>query len=397
MMEDTKALRRFFLVRFIIALLMVGMTQAIINLAMGSAILPGLERAIGLEGILSGKSLTEAIRIFFSCLLLLISRAILGEGSLVEGIANSKLGKSLFGEASAEAVNSLNMGADSAARGLMAFKVVVFFVLLVLIWVLPYVICAILYSFNVSNKVYEIERIRRQREKEYEKRRNLLLSDITHDIKTPITTMAGFSKALADGTVPEEQRQSYLDSVYNKSMTVSNLVTLLFEYIKLDSTGYVLNRTELDFSELVRECAAGVYTEFEEKKIEPRIVIPERKLSVYVDKMQLERAINNLLTNTVKHNAEGAQVTISVSSEGGYAVFRVSDNGERIEKEDAIHIFEPFVRGDKSRKSGTGNGLGLSISKKITEMHGGRIMLIQYRDPEKYHMTKTFEIRIPLS
>lgn len=177
-------------------------------------------------------------------------------------------------------------------------------------------------------------------------------------------------------------------------MKVSELIALLFEYIKLDSTGYTLNRTDFDFAELVRECVAGVYAEFEDKNMPVELNVDEGKIEVSGDKMQLERAINNILSNTIKHNPDNTPVFISLKEENGEAVLEISDKGVRIDKEDAIHLFEPFYLADKSRKSGSGNGLGLSISKKVIEMHGGKIYLIQYLDVEKHGMVKTFKLCI---
>lgn len=395
-MEDIKSIRRFLIRKFLLTLILVGIAQLILNMAMRTAIMPLFERIIGLGGFLSGRSLTEGISAFLSCLLTLFMRSVIGSGSVIDRIINSPWAAGTFGEAAIESARAFDANIGDTRLWLYAIKVVVLCSILVAIWVLPFVIGATIYSQRVQAKITELENRRIAREKEYEKRRNLLLSDITHDIKTPITTMAGFSKALADGTVPEEQKQEYLDAVYNKSMKVSELVTMLFDYIKMDSQGYVLNKTDLDFCEFIRECVAGTYAEFEDKKLEVELDIPETRIMVSADRMQLERAINNLLTNTVKHNEEGTKIDIRVKKELSEVVFQISDSGAKIDKEDAIHIFEPFVRGDKSRKSGSGNGLGLSIAKRIVEMHGGRILLIQYNNPDKYKYVKTFEIKLPL-
>lgn len=389
-------LRKYLLSRFLLTLLFVGAAQVVVNLIMRSAFTPKLEELLGFRGMLTGKSLGEAIKVFSTCLTTVFLRLVLGEGSFIDMIAGNQWVIRLFGQESLDTVTAINNSLDNTALGQYASRVVLFGFILIFIWLLPFIIGGIAYSSHVSDKVNEVEKKRVEREKEYERQRNLLLSDITHDIKTPITTIAGFSKALSDGTIAPDQQQEYLDAVYNKSMKVSDLVSLLFEYIKLDSKGYVLNRAPLDFAELVRECVAGVYTELEDKKFDVELDIPEHEITVNADKMQLERAINNILSNTIRHNDEGTKVIVSMKKEMNEAILRISDTGARIDREDAIHIFEPFVRGDKSRTSGSGNGLGLSITKKIVEMHDGRITLIQYNNFEKYKLTKTFEIRLHL-
>lgn len=387
-MKKKHELRNYLISRFLITLILVGVWQMIINLLMRQFILPGIDNLLNLNGMLMGGSVTDAMSVFITCLLTIILRVSIGSASLIEGRAY------FLPENIRETLLTINKGLDDTKLAVYAVMVVVLFLAMVIIWALPYVIGALVYSKKVSEKVKEIEKERVAREQEYERQRNLLLSDITHDIKTPITTIAGFSQALSDGTVKQEDQKTYLDAIYNKSMKVSELIALLFEYIKLDSTGYTLNRTDFDFAELVRECVAGVYAEFEDKNMPVELNVDEGKIEVSGDKMQLERAINNILSNTIKHNPDNTPVYISLKEENGEAVLEISDKGVRIDKEDAIHLFEPFYLADKSRKSGSGNGLGLSISKKVIEMHGGKIYLIQYLDVEKHGMVKTFKLCI---
>ncbi len=394
-MKKKNDLKKYLIGRFLLTLLCVGIFQVVINIAMRFWLLPIAENIVGIEGLLSGQGITEAIRTFMTCFFILLLRVVFGS-SLFQSLLDSSFMAALLGDGWTNLAHTIDISLDDTQLAFYSVKVLLLFIILIMIWLFPYVLGAISYAKHVARKVNEIESERIQREKEYERQRNLLLSDITHDIKTPITTIAGFSKALSDGAVPEEQRKAYLDSIYNKSMTVSDLVSLLFEYIKLDSKGYSLNKERIDFAELIRECVAGVYTEFEEKGMTPELMIPDGVVHIFADKMQLSRAVNNLLTNEIRHNDANTTVEISLAIEGGEAVFGISDRGARIDREDAKHLFEPFVRGDKSRKSGKGNGLGLSIAKRIVELHGGKIMLIQYNDVEKHGKTKTFAIRIPV-
>lgn len=393
-MKDNRELRKYLLSRFLLTLILVGFLQMVLNLAVRALIIPEIENLLGLEGLFNSGSVSEAIRVFISCLLTIILRATIGSGSLIDSIFTNDIIVKAIGPDIRDILISINSHLDDTRLAIYAGLVVSFFLLLLVIWALPYVVGAVVYSKKVTSKVNELERARIEREQEYEKQRNLLLSDITHDIKTPITTIAGFSQALSDGTVPEDEKESYLKAINNKSMKVSELIALLFEYIKLDSSGYKLNKADIDFAELIRECVAGVYTEFEEKDMSVDLNIPESKVMINADKMQMERAINNILSNTIKHNSKGTPVKIDMKVDKREAVLEISDKGARIEKEDAIHLFEPFYLADKSRKSGSGNGLGLSITKKIVEMHGGKIILIQYKDVEKHGLVKTFRINL---
>ena len=268
----------------------------------------------------------------------------------------------------------------------IAFLLVVFVLLFVSI--LPYLVGAFVYYRMVTRKVNELMEQEKEQQRAFDRKRNLLLSDIAHDIKTPITTICGYSRALSDGVVDREREQEYLDAIYAKSMRMSELVTLLFEYVKLDSEGYVLHREKLDFAELVRENAAMVYPDYEEKKIRVEVDVPEETVFCDADRLQMGRAVMNLLTNAARYGKPGGKVLIRLRER----TLVVADDGLVIEPEFAEHIFEPFTRADKARTTHGGSGLGLSISAKVVEMHGGKLEL-DCAYGKGY--TKAFVLRLP--
>ncbi len=229
--------------------------------------------------------------------------------------------------------------------------------------------------------VKEVKRREEQEEvlrQQYEKARNLMLSDIAHDLRTPITTIAGYSKALNDGMVTsEEKKKEYLEAIENKSKRMSDLITLLFDYVRLDSDNFSLKRTEVDIAELLRENVALLYSDVEEKEMSIQVEIPDEVVKVELDSLQFSRVIINLINNALKHNEAGTEITLEMKVEKDHIQIQVSDNGKMIAPLIADHIFEPFVVADASRESKGGSGLGLSIAKKIVEMHGGTIRLEQ--------------------
>lgn len=258
---------------------------------------------------------------------------------------------------------------------------------LLLIRLFPYLVGAFCYSrivtkqFNLLLAQEEAQKLAR------DQRRNLMLSDIAHDIKTPITTICGYSKALSEGVVAEKDRQSYLDAIYAKAMRMDELVTLLFEYVKLESEGFTMHKEPGDLAELTRETAAFLYADFEDRGMELVLEIPEERVPFEMDRLQLGRAVTNLLTNALRYGKEGGRVLIRLQE---YEL-TVADEGAPIDPAFAAHIFEPFARGDKARSSKGGSGLGLGITKKIVEMHGGKLLLNQ-NFGEGY--TKAFQIRL---
>ena len=224
----------------------------------------------------------------------------------------------------------------------------------------------------------------------YEAERSLLFSNIAHDLKTPITTITGYSKALAEDMVNEREKQKeYLASIYTKSQRLNQLIDLLFSYAKLNNEQYMLKFEALDIVELVRENAAMLYSDFEDKGIEFDIDLPNMPIIKSIDKLEMSRALTNLLCNGVNHNPKGSRVFLKVEV-GKETRIIVADNGRQIPENIVKTLFDPFVLGDKSRWSKGGSGLGLAITKKIIEKHHAQIHL----DTNFEGFTKAFVICI---
>lgn len=257
-------------------------------------------------------------------------------------------------------------------------------ILTLILYAVPIVGTAVWFSRIISQEVLRMEKKQEELRLQYERARNLMLSDIAHDLRTPITTIAGYSKALNDGMVTsDEKRREYLEAIENKSERMSDLINLLFEYVRLESDNFSLRKTELDLTELLRENAALLYADIEEKGMDFEIDIPEEPCMASVDRLQFSRVITNLINNALKHNEAGTQVVLQMQKRDGEIEISLSDNGTLISPLIADHIFEPFVVADASRESKGGSGLGLSIAKKIVEMHGGSIHLKQDYEERK--------------
>lgn len=266
------------------------------------------------------------------------------------------------------------------------------FVVGIVIMVIPIVVASLMFSKALMDEVHRMDQEKEEMRKGYEKKRNLMLSDIAHDLRTPITTIAGYSKALNDDmVVSEEKKKEYLQAIENKSARMSDLINLLFDYVRLDSEHYGLRKDEIDLPELLRTIAAGLYSDIEEKGMEFEISIPEEVHMVTVDRVQFSRVIVNLINNAIKHNEAGTTIFLEMKKEKGCVKISVSDNGSLIPAFLAENIFEPFAMGDASRTAQGGSGLGLSIAKKIVEMHGWTLELKQYY--EEYRKSFVIEIK----
>jgi len=225
-------------------------------------------------------------------------------------------------------------------------------------------------TFNsMAKKLEAAEKIKHKAENE----RILLFANMAHDLKTPITSIIGFSKALSDGIISDEAKKSdYLATINSKATKMNGLIDRLFEYVKLESTENLLHKEECDIAEILRNCVADVYAEYEEKRISLEIEIPEMPVIKKADKVELSRVYTNLLNNVLKHNQNGIKVLVKMDAEG---CVLIADSGEKIPAEVKESLFMPFVSGDKSRQSKNGSGLGLSLASKIMEKHGGSLRL----------------------
>lgn len=249
----------------------------------------------------------------------------------------------------------------------------------IILMIIPIIVASLMFSKSLVDEVDRMENQRDELHQLYEKKRNLMLSDIAHDLRTPITTIAGYSKALNDGMVTsEEKKREYLEAIENKSGRMTDLINLLFEYMRLDSDSFGLHKEKYDVNELLREIAASLYSDVEDSGMSFQINIPEEPLMLELDRVQFSRVVVNLINNARKHNEAGTEITLEVKQRKHSIEIRVSDNGGLIPVFLAEHIFEPFAMGDASRSKQSGSGLGLSIAKKIVEMHGWTLVLEQY-------------------
>lgn len=397
-MQREDSLQWFLIKKFILILVVVGITEYVVSFVENRLMMIILPHFFPdyQSGMVMGSS--GMFLFAFSVLLLLIlSRIYLilpaGVRDVVRIAAEQiKKGVSFVMPVQSD-IPFLQLSGQESILLHLLMLVMVFFILL------PYVIGAAVFARIIIREFKQIQKEQEAVKKEYDKRRNLMLSDIAHDLRTPMTTVNGYARALADGLVADPvQRQEYLTAMQNKSSRMNDLINLLFEYVKLDSDGFTLDKKQLDLCELLRENAALVYSDVESAGMELEVEIPEESIEVSADAIQFSRVITNLLTNAVRHNMRGTKIGLFVLRESEQTHIFVADSGGFIPEEQLEHMFEPFARGDASRNSGGGSGLGLSIAKKIVEMHEWTLSLVQqpqiqhYKGMERY--VKAFIITV---
>ena len=233
---------------------------------------------------------------------------------------------------------------------------------------------------------YLIEKLKRSKEEnaKLEESKTRMLMDLSHDIKTPITTIRGFSAALYEGLIEDEdKKRRYYKTIYNKSEHVGELVDELFEFVKLQNTQNILQIEEVDICEFMRQIVVNFVDELEEKKFDLEVNIPDDIIKLKIDCRLFKRAISNLIQNAIKYNPEKTRLRVEIREFKTYVVIEIADTGIGIPDNIKDNLFEAFVRGDKSRSSDGGSGLGLAIASKIIQNHGGTIEVFKGKGEEK--------------
>lgn len=221
-------------------------------------------------------------------------------------------------------------------------------------------------------------------------KRNMLLH-LSHDLKTPITSIYGYSQLLLDNqTLTDKDTRKYIQYIYDKSSYMSNLIKDLFELAKLDDKHTALNREKENITKWFQQLVVEFYPEIEEKGFELEAHIPEEPFFTKMDKIHMSRVITNLINNALRYNPAGTVLYVSCEREEENVILWIGDNGIGVQEPIREHVFEEFIRGDGPIKDST--GLGLAICKKIITLHEGTIELEQ---DQRY--STLFRIRLPIA
>ena len=400
-MEEHERLQWFLIKKFILLLVAVGITEYALLWLINQFILPTITRYFFPQA--RGRLTLSGFQVVAILVLVLFTAVVQGIGHLLpmqvasvlqwlgDGLESltGRVSPSAWGETAVVQMN------DQRRMLFLLFLFVTVFLLM-----LPFVAGAFAYARIVMREFARLQELKEEAKREYDRKRNLMLSDIAHDLRTPITTVSGYAAALSDGLVAPERQQEYLDAIRSKSVRMNDLISLLFDYVKLDSDGFVLEKTPIDLCELARENAALLYSDIERARMELDISIPEERIEVTADRLQLSRVVTNLLVNAMRHNPPGTRIGLQISADEERILAAVADTGDGIPDGLADHLFEPFARGDVSRRGG-GSGLGLSIAQKVVQMHGWELILVRQPELKKYggltQYEKAFLICIDIS
>lgn len=199
------------------------------------------------------------------------------------------------------------------------------------------------------------------------------IGNVSHEFKTPMTTIGGFVDGMLDGTIPADQHQKYLHIISEEVSRLSRMVVRMLDAAKIQSGELILNAVPFDFTEMSSQIILSFEQKILAKKLEVDIVFDDR-LMVNGDRDHVFRAVYNLVDNAVKFIEEGGRLTLRARADGGLCHFSIKNTGAGISPEDISHVFDRFYKTDRSRSlDRTGAGLGLYIVKNIINLHGGDI------------------------
>ena len=215
------------------------------------------------------------------------------------------------------------------------------------------------------------------------------ISNVSHEIQSPLTSISGFAALLKKTDLPDEQREKYAEIIEIESKRLSSLSDNLLKLSSLDNDKLPLNKQDFRLDKQLEHIALTLEPQWSAKNL--TLEADLQKLIVYGDEDLLSQVWMNLLHNSIKFTPDGGQINITLTADNESASVKITDTGAGIAPEDQIHIFERFYKVDKARdRSLGGNGLGLSLVKKIVELHGGSVAV-----ESKIHKGTAFQIFLP--
>lgn len=235
-----------------------------------------------------------------------------------------------------------------------------------------------------------------ERRTKLEENRKQLLRDISHDIRTPLTNIIGYSdQLLRDGTFSSTEQKQNIEIIHQYGNSANQLINELFDLSRLELEDAFLELKDYDIGELLRLKIIDYINEFENHDVDYEIELPETPILIKLNQIKFQRILDNLIQNSLKYNRNDFKLFIGLQIHATYYELTLADNGIGIPEEYHDSIFNPLVRIENSRnRDYGGTGLGLSIVEKIVERHGWSITLAKIGE-NHYSKGSTFKIAIP--
>lgn len=229
-------------------------------------------------------------------------------------------------------------------------------------------------SENINFMIMELNR-RIEGERNAEKSKSDLITNVSHDLRTPLTSIKGYIALLKDKRYKnEEEFMDYLNIAYTKSEKLEALINDLFEYTKLSNKGITLQLHKISIKELLEQLIEELYVICEKNNIVIRTEMPNEEVYAEIDGDKMARVFENLLINAIRYSTKPGEIKLKIDKKENSVIVSVENKCDDINEEQLEKLFDRFYRVDKSRAENTGgSGLGLAIAKSIVELHGGKI------------------------
>lgn len=226
---------------------------------------------------------------------------------------------------------------------------------------------------NINYMAEELQNLK-AKEQEIEAAKNRLIVNMSHDLRTPLTSIIGYIKLLKETYIEKDVIGRYIDIIDNKVHRVEGLIDDLFEYTKLTSYDIKLNIINISLNELIRQVIEGMMPISTENNIDIQFDMPQQEILINIDPTIMIRVFENIIINAIRYSEKPGKINIKVSEEKNGVLVAIENKGETIKKEDLNKVFDRFYRTDTARNSETGgSGIGLSIAKAIIDLHNGKI------------------------
>ena len=217
--------------------------------------------------------------------------------------------------------------------------------------------------------------------------RREFVANVSHELRSPITSIKGFAEGMADGVIPAEEQPKYLRLVADESKRLSGLIDDLLALSRLEREDARPDFSTFDINEMLRRAVIRRMNDLEEKKIDISCEFETDPCLVHADSDRIEQVVINLLDNAIKFTPEGGRISFETDVRDGIAEITVRDSGSGIAQEDRDKVFDRFFTADRAHTAGKGTGLGLSICKRIMEMHGQDIRLLDTEEGAAFRFT----------
>ncbi len=225
------------------------------------------------------------------------------------------------------------------------------------------------------NSLLEVHEANRIKVQELEISQKRIISNISHDLRTPLTSLLGYLEMLQkDTSLTEEEKAEYLEIAILKGKSLYSFVQSFFELAKLEANDTQYELEKLDISNTIKEIMLSFYSDFSQNNIQPELTLPEKPVYVLSNRTCIERILQNLISNALRYGKDGGIIGVTLREVHDRIWVDIWDNGKGIAEKDIKHIFERLYISEKSRNNSMrGSGLGLSIAKKMIEKMNGEI------------------------